>query len=78
VQGSPSSGLTYAFTSLSSTTDNVDFSNNGGSTYTYTPVPDSNGFDAAVTNIRISPQGIFAASSGTNPYFQVRFRVRVN
>jgi len=78
VNGSPSSGLSYTFTSLASTTDNVDFSNNGGSTYTYTPVPDSNGFDANVTNIRINPQGVFAAAGGSNPYFQVSFRVRVN
>jgi hypothetical protein len=76
--GSPSSGLTYTFTSLSSTTDNVDFSNDGGATYTYTPTPDANGFDANVTNIRISPQGVFAATGGGNPSLQISYRVRVN
>jgi uncharacterized repeat protein (TIGR01451 family) len=77
-QGSPTSSLTYTYTSLASTTDNVDFSNNGGTTYTYTPVPDGSGFDANVTNIRVSPQGVFAAAGGGNPYFTVSFRVRVN
>jgi uncharacterized repeat protein (TIGR01451 family) len=56
-QGVPSSGMTYTYSSLSSTTDNIDFSNNNGSTYTYTPTPDANGYDAAVTNIRVRPQG---------------------
>jgi len=76
--GSTSSALTYTFTSLASNTDNVDFSNNGGATYTYTPVPDGNGFDANVTHIRINPQGVFAPASAGNPSFQISFRVRVN
>jgi hypothetical protein len=75
--GTPASGLTYTFTSLASTTDDVDFSNNGGVSYAYTPVPDGSGFDANVTNIRINPKGVFAAAGGSNPYFQVSFRVKV-
>ena len=80
VQGTPSSGLTYTFTSLASVTDDVSFSNTGCSPFTnYTPVPDVNGFDAAVTCIRVNPKGVFAAASaGNNPSFQARFRVRVN
>jgi uncharacterized repeat protein (TIGR01451 family) len=72
--GSPSSGLSYTFTSLASTTDDVEFSNTHGATWTYTPAPDANGFDAAVTDIRISPKGAFSANNGQ---FTVRFRVRV-
>ena len=64
-QGSPSSGLTYAFTSLASTTDNLAFSNNGGASFAYTPTPDANGYDSAVTHIRVTPQGIFAGASGS-------------
>ena len=67
------SGLTYTFTSLASATDNVSFSNDGGSTYAYTPTPDANGVDPAVTHIRINPQGTFNAASS----FQGLFRVRV-
>jgi trimeric autotransporter adhesin len=77
VDGSTTSGLSYTYAGLASITDNVDFSNNGGASYTYTPAPDANGYDANVTNIRINPQGTFAASGGS-PSFQVNFRVKVN
>lgn len=73
-----SSGLTYSFTSLSSTSDDLEFSNNNGATWTYTPVPDANGYDANVTNIRVNPKGAMSASNGTtNPNFILRFRVMV-
>jgi hypothetical protein len=62
--GATSSGLTYSFTSLASTTDSVSFSNNGGTSYAYTPVPDANGYDANVTNVRIILTGIFAGKTG--------------
>ena len=72
--GSPSSGLTYTFTSLASGTDDIAFSNTNGATWTYTPVPDGNGLDPAVTNIRINPKGVFNAN---NAQFTLKFRVRV-
>jgi hypothetical protein len=72
-QGVPSSTLTYTYTSLASTTDNIDFSNNGGSTWTYTPVANANGVDTAVTHVRVRPQGTMAASSS----FSIRLRYRV-
>lgn len=80
VNGATSSGLTYTFISLASAVDDVSFSNTGCSPFTnYTPVPDVNGFDAAVTCIRVNPKGVFAAASGgNNPSFEARFRVRVN
>jgi hypothetical protein len=78
VDGSPASGLSYTFTSLSSATDDVAFSSDGGSTFTYTPAPDVNGFDASVTHVRISPKGVFGAvGGGATRYFDVSFRVRV-
>lgn len=67
------SGLTYSFTSLASTTDDVSFSNDGGATYVYVPAPNGNGVDPAVTHIRINPKGVFSASSSC----QVLIRVRV-
>ena len=67
------SGLTYTFTSLASATDDVGFSSDGGATYTYTPAPNANGVDPAVTHIRINPKGPFNAASS----FQLQFRVRV-
>ncbi len=68
--GAPSSTLTFTFTSLSSTTDDVDFSNNGGVSWTYTPVPDGQNYDAAVTNVRIRPKGSMAAGSSAQFLFQ--------
>jgi hypothetical protein len=78
VNGSPSSALTWTFTALNSTTDDVDFSNDGGATWTYVPVPDANGYDAAVTTLRLRPKGTMPGNAGGNPYFELRFRVTVN
>lgn len=76
-QGAPTSGLTYTFTSLASVTDSLEFSNNGGTTWTYTPTANGNGTDPAVTNIRVSPTGSFAARVGVAPSFTLQFRVRI-
>ena len=46
--------------------------------FTYTPVPDANGFDPAVRAFRVSPGGVMNATGGGNPNFTIRFRVRVN
>ena len=72
VNGTPSSALTYTFTSLASTTDDVEFSNNGGTTWTYVPVPDVNGVDTTVTHMRIRPKGAMAAGSSFSLYFGYR------
>lgn len=72
--GSPASGLGYTFTSLASTTDSVDFSNNNGTTWTYTPVPDSLGTDTSVTNIRIKPTGSMGV--GRSATLTLRYRVK--
>lgn len=66
-QGSVSSGMSYTYTSLSSTTDSLEFSNNNGASWTYTPTPDAQQGDIAVTNMRIKPTGTFA--NGTSPNF---------
>jgi hypothetical protein len=57
----------------------LDFSNDGGATWTYTPSANADGCDPSVTSIRVKPQGTMAANTGSgNPYFEIRFRVRVN
>jgi len=77
--GTPSSALTYTFSGLGNGGDDVEFSSNGGASWAYTPVANANGCDPAVTHIRVKPKGTMAAASGAgNPYFEVRFRVRVN
>lgn len=72
--GTPSSALTYTYTSLSSLTDNLDFSNNNGSTWTYVPNPNINGVDSSVTNFRIKPSG--SMSPNSNFSFKVRYQIK--
>ncbi len=57
-----SSGLTYTFASLSTTTDSIEFSNDNGATFGYTPSPDGEGCDTAITNFRVRPGGALSAS----------------
>ena len=74
IDGTTPSGLSYNYAT------HVTYSNQvgGGAPYNYTPTPDANGFDSAVTGVRIAPSGSMAAASGGNqPSFAVRFRVQV-
>jgi hypothetical protein len=77
VDGSPASGLTFTFTALNSMTDDVDFSNDNGATWIYVPSPDANGYDAAVTHIRLRPKGAMNEAGGGNPNAEMIFRMRV-
>lgn len=61
--GAGSSGATYTFSGLASTTDDLEFSNNGGTTWTYVPTANGAGVDPAVTHMRIRPKGNMAAAS---------------
>ncbi|MEL6878527.1 MAG: DUF11 domain-containing protein, partial [Pseudomonadota bacterium] len=56
-------GLTYNFASIGSGTDDLEFSNDDGSTFSYTPVADGDGCDSAVTDFRLSPSGAMAGNS---------------
>lgn len=77
--GSPSSNLSYSFVSLGSTTDDLEFSNDAGLTYNYTPTAGAGGCDPAVTDIRINPKGVFAADAGAgSPDVAFSFQVIVN
>ena len=68
------SGLTYSYGGLASGADSVAFSNNNGASYAYVPAPDANGFDANVTDIRVTPSGTQTAGSAFNLRFRVRLR----
>ncbi|RYG37296.1 MAG: hypothetical protein EON93_03830, partial [Burkholderiales bacterium] len=72
-QGTPSSTLTYTFTTLASLTDSFEFSNDNGATWTYVPVAGTGGADANVTTIRAKLTGTHAAGG----VFTLKFRVRV-
>jgi len=71
--GNRPSGLTYTFSSLASNTDDLSFSNNGGTSFGYTPVANASGVDPTVTHIRINPKGTFNSSGS----FQILFRVHI-
>lgn len=66
VDGATPSGLAYSFVALGDATDDIEFSNDGGLSYLYTPTPGANGADPAVTHIRIMPSGT-AAFTGADP-----------
>ena len=68
-----SSGLTYSYTSLASTSDDLSFSNNGGASFVYTPVANADGVDPNVTHIRINPKGSMAPGSS----FTINLRAQV-
>ncbi len=74
VNGSPSSGLSYTFSSLASTTDDLEFSNDNGATWNYTPTADADNCDAAITNFRVQPDGSFNAN--TSFTLSARFRIQ--
>ena len=65
VDGAVASGISYSFIALGDPTDDLEFSNDGGVTFVYTPVPDVNGVDATVTHFRITPAGQFQGDSGS-------------
>lgn len=74
IDGAPASGLAF-----NPATD-VSYSNQpgGGAPYTYAPVPDGQGYDGAVTGVRIAPTGSMSgAGGGGSPAFSVRLRVRI-
>lgn len=76
--GAVSSGLSFSFAGLASATDDIDFSDDGGSTFAYTPDPGTTGYDPAVTNIRFSPKGALNPASGSNqPEFRFHYQVKV-
>jgi uncharacterized repeat protein (TIGR01451 family) len=64
-------GLTFNYAT------NVTYSTNG-TTFTYVPVPDANGFDAAITHVRIAPGGTMSAPGAAgNPQFKLFYVMRV-
>ena len=67
------SGLSYTFGGLSAATDDVEFSNDNGSSFAYTPVADGDDCDAAVTDFRLRPDGAFAGGSSIT--LRVRYQV---
>lgn len=76
IDGSPASGLSYSFVSLGSATDDVEFSNDNGVSFSYAPTPAADGSDPDVTHVRITPKGS-APFSGADPVAEFLFKVVV-
>lgn len=74
----PPVGLSYTYSGLANTTDGLSFSNDNGTTYNYTPVPDPDLADANVTHFRVTLPGNFAFSA-TTPYptFTLTYDVKI-
>ena len=71
------SGVSYRFEGLTSGSDALAFSNNGGKSFDYVPVGDIEGYDTSVTHIKIVPIGALMPANGRHTRFSVRYRVRV-
>lgn len=77
-QGAVSSALSYTFAGLASNTDDLEFFNaTSGGTRISTFTPNAQGCDANIRRIEVNPKGTFAdgTGAGTDPSFQLRFRV---
>jgi hypothetical protein len=70
-QGSPASGLAFSYVSPTSTGDDVEFSSDGGSTWTFQPTTAT---QAQVTHVRLKPRGAMAA--GSNFKLSVAYAVK--
>jgi trimeric autotransporter adhesin len=76
-QGTRSSQLICVFSGIADGSDCLEFSNNNGASFNYQPVPDADGYDAAVTHIRIRPQGLMAPALLQPSSFVLRYRMKV-
>lgn len=70
-EGSPASGLAFSYVSSTDTGDDVEFSSDGGSTWTFQPTAAT---QAQVTNVRLKPRGAMAA--GSNFKLSVAYTVK--
>ena len=76
--GNQNSGLTYVFTSLTSTTDSLAFSTDGNN-FNYTPVADADGYDTNITHFRLTLNGTFKPTySGITPSFNFVYQVMLD
>lgn len=71
------SGLEFSFDGLSSAMDSIEFSSDGGETFDYVPVADTDGFDANVTHIKLRPSGALLPTVGKYERFSLRYRMKV-
>lgn len=78
VDGSPPSSLICVFAALADQADCIEFSNDGGASFNYQPVPDGEGVDSNITHVRFRLTGAMAPALLQPASFSVRFRLKVN
>lgn len=77
-QGGVPSGLSFSYVDPSSTTDSVDFSDDGGLTFDYEPAPAADGSAVNVTDIRVTPTGkMNCATGGATPSFTFDYELLI-
>ncbi len=76
--GSNTSGLSYNFISLDSTTDDLSFSNDNATSFNYVPAPDSEGYDSNISHIKLLFHGNMKPKydQGT-PEFNLEYQIKV-
>lgn len=72
--GTTPSNLVYGYTSLMSSGDSLEFSDDLGATWDYAPAPAVDGCDPAITHFRIRPSGAMAGGSS----FSINARYKIN
>lgn len=79
VDGSPASTLTINFENLTSANDDVEFSNNNGTTFDYQPTANAEGFDPLISDVRVRFTGAMPGSDqDSSPEFSIFYKVKVN
>jgi hypothetical protein len=61
--GAPASSLAVTIGTTTDTTDDIDFSSDGGATWTFYPQPTDVASESAVTHVRVRPRGTMAKQS---------------
>ncbi|WP_373490350.1 hypothetical protein [Parasphingorhabdus sp.] len=71
------SGLAFKFAGLSSLEDSIEFSNDGGKSFSHVPTADSDGFDARITHKKFRPHGALLSTVGKYERFSISYRMKV-
>ncbi len=78
-EGSPASGLSFVYSASNNSADNVSFSKNDGTDYTFQPVIIGNNTNSLITNFQLSPSGRFGCSNTTQPtQFTLKYNIIIN
>lgn len=73
-EGSPASSLVLSYTGAASTSDDVDFSSDGGSSWTFLPTEGDDTSLRRVTTVRLRPRGTMAPNSSFSIGVPVKVR----